>query len=83
MRDDSDEESDSLSLASVNGQSGRPLGLGAAESLPAAAAGDGSVDEGTLRLKRLMDKREQMYDIYNKMYDKYNQAARTAVDAIR
>lgn len=42
-----------------------------------------SIDVGTLALKRLMDKRDQMYEIVRQTNDKFNQAAKTAIDAMR
>jgi hypothetical protein len=42
-----------------------------------------SVDAQTLRLKRLMDRRDQMYDIINKTFDKFNQSAKVAIDNSR
>lgn len=42
-----------------------------------------SVDLGTLKLKRLIDKRDQMYDLYRQTFNKHDQTAKTAIDALR
>lgn len=41
------------------------------------------VDEMTLEIKRLMDKRNQMYDITKSVFDKYNDAAKVAIQNMK
>lgn len=53
-----------------------------AELAPQSQGGE-SVDTGTLRLKRLLDKRDQMYDIVNKVYEKFNSAANAAINNLK
>ncbi|MCK6548963.1 hypothetical protein L6R52_24170 [Myxococcota bacterium] len=56
-------------------------GLG--EKLNTVQMGNNSVDASTLQLKRLMDKRDQMYELYRQTVDKYGQSATKAIDAMR
>jgi hypothetical protein len=44
---------------------------------------DASTDEAVLRVKRMLDRREQMYNIYRSTFDKYNEAAKASIDAMR
>jgi hypothetical protein len=80
-RDDEDEEGESSSA--LMAKRAMDAGLGVKDLLQPKDQGGESVDTGTLRLKRLNDKREQMYDLYNKMNDKYNQSAKAAIDNMR
>ncbi|MBK8014793.1 MAG: hypothetical protein IPK13_26045 [Deltaproteobacteria bacterium] len=55
------------------------------DSPEAASAGDGveSVDLGVLRLKRMIDKRDQMVNAVKNVLDKWNQAAKGAIDNVK
>lgn len=78
-----DEDEEGESSSALMSRRGMDAGLGTKDLLNAQDQGGESVDTGTLRLKRLNDKREQMYDLYNKMNDKYNQSAKAAIDNLR
>lgn len=43
----------------------------------------GSTDEQVLVLKRMMDKRNQMYDLFKSVLDKHNESAKTAINNMR
>lgn len=60
---------------------GVPIGPGNPINQPDARIE--SVDVGTLHLKRLMDKRDQMYDLFRQVNDKHNQSANTAVNNLK
>lgn len=63
-----------------------PGGLGGGEvgaTGATAAAGDGSVDIRMMRLKRMMDKRNQMYDAVRAIFDKWNEATKNAINNMR
>ncbi|MCB9653895.1 MAG: hypothetical protein H6729_07190 [Deltaproteobacteria bacterium] len=55
------------------------------DSPEAASAADGveSVDLGVLRLKRMIDKRDQMVNAVKNVLDKWNQAAKGAIDNVK
>lgn len=55
--------------------------FGMSDRNPAPATGDQSMgmDTRVMQLKRMMDKRNQMYDIVRTVFDKYNEAARTSI----
>lgn len=44
--------------------------------------GDKSIDVETMKLKRLIDKRSQMFDMLRQIIDKYNQTAKGIIDSI-
>ncbi len=52
-----------------------------ASGQPAPATGDQSmgIDTRVMQLKRMMDKRSQMYDLVRTIFDKYNESARTSI----
>lgn len=84
-RSDDEDEEDAEDRGQVLGLSSRPLypSVDTLDLLHAKEANTTSVDEATLRLKRLSDKREHMYDVYRQAMDKYNQSARAAVDNLK
>jgi hypothetical protein len=41
-----------------------------------------SIDVETMKLKRLVDKRSQMFDMLRQIIDKYNQTAKGIIDSI-
>ena len=43
----------------------------------------GSTDEQVLVIKRMMDKRNQMYDLFKNVLDKHNESAKTAINNMR
>ncbi len=43
----------------------------------------GSMDEQSLVIKRMMDKRNQMYDLFKNVLDKHNESAKTAIGNMR
>lgn len=43
----------------------------------------GSTDEQVLVVKRMMDKRNQMYDLFKSVLDKHNESAKTAIGNMR
>lgn len=43
----------------------------------------GSTDEQVLVIKRMMDKRNQMYDLFKNVLDKHNESAKTAIGNMR
>jgi hypothetical protein len=49
----------------------------------AAAGGDKSIDVETMKMKRLIDKRSQMFDMLRQIIDKYNQTAKGIIDSMR
>lgn len=84
--DSSDEESeeDEDGESPVKMQSlAMDASTGLGEKLNTAQMGNNSVDTSTLQLKRLMDKRDQMYELYRQTVDKYGQSATKAIDAMR
>jgi hypothetical protein len=46
------------------------------------AGGDKSIDVETMKLKRLIDKRSQMFDMLRQIIDKYNQTAKGIIDSM-
>jgi hypothetical protein len=44
---------------------------------------DKSIDVETMKLKRLIDKRSQMFDMLRQIIDKYNQTAKGIIDSMR
>ena len=42
-----------------------------------------SIDVETMKLKRLIDKRSQMFDMLRQIIDKYNQTAKGIIDSMR
>jgi len=44
--------------------------------------GDKSIDVETMKLKRLIDKRSQMFDMLRQIIDKYNQTAKGIIDSM-
>jgi hypothetical protein len=55
------------------------------DSLQKAQSKDGkdtSIDTETLKLKRMIDKRSQMFDMLRQIIDKYNQTAKGIIDTI-
>ena len=77
-----DEESDDPEAGDFPHMSRSGL-AGVTDQLNPQTAGGESVDTGTLRLKRILDKRDQMYDIVNKVYEKFNAAANQAIGNLR
>lgn len=49
----------------------------------ATSSTSGSTDEQTLVIKRMMDKRNQMYDLFKSVLDKHNESAKTAINNMR
>ena len=47
------------------------------------ASTTGSTDEQVLVIKRMMDKRNQMYDLFKNVLDKHNESAKTAINNMR
>ena len=43
----------------------------------------GSTDQQVLNIKRMMDKRNQMYDLIKSVFDKHNESAKTAIGNMR
>lgn len=69
---------------SGSGSTGGTFGMSGASGSTSGSGVDGnSVDEGVLLLKRMIDKREQMYNLYRSTFDKYNESAKAAIDAMR
>lgn len=58
-------------------------GMVTASSAEPEPTNDQSVDLMTFRLKRLMDKRQQAYDLYRSVFDKNNEAAKTSINNMR
>ncbi|MEO1232281.1 MAG: hypothetical protein AAFZ18_25620 [Myxococcota bacterium] len=56
----------------------------AAANPQAGGADDGapSIDVETMKLKRMIDKRSQMFDMLRQIIDKYNQTAKNMIDSI-
>jgi len=52
-------------------------------NVDATSSTSGSTDEQTLVIKRMMDKRHQMYDLFKNVLDKHNESARTAINIMR
>jgi len=48
-----------------------------------STSGAPSIDVETMKLKRLIDKRSQMFDVLRKEIDEYNQRAKDIIDSIR
>ena len=44
--------------------------------------GSPSIDVETMKLKRMIDKRSQMFDMLRQIIDKYNQTAKGVIDSI-
>ena len=42
----------------------------------------GLIDVESMRLKRLIDKRSQMFDMLRQVIDKYNQTAKGMIDSV-
>lgn len=63
-------------LGSGLGAAGGLVGAGGQQSSP-------SIDVETMKLKRMVDKRSQMFDMLRQIVDKYNQTAKGVIDAIR
>ncbi|MCK6548288.1 hypothetical protein L6R52_20745 [Myxococcota bacterium] len=57
----------------VGGQAGAPGGTN---------NGSPSIDVETMKLKRMIDKRSQMFDMLRQIIDKYNQTAKGIIDSI-
>jgi hypothetical protein len=68
-----------------NGQSngGGGQSSGAASSASGSNGNSPSIDVETLKLKRLIDKRSQMFDMLRQIIDKYNQTAKGVIDSMR
>ena len=62
--------------------SGGPFGAGGAPAPENGDQADG-IDTRILQLKRMMDKRSQMYDLVRSVFDKYDESARTAISNMR
>ncbi len=69
----------------ASGMFGMGMGMGTGMVGPGNAPEklSGSTDEAVLRLKRMLDKREQMYNIWRSTFDKYSEAAKASIDAMR
>lgn len=52
-------------------------------NVDATSSTSGSTDEQTLVIKRMMDKRNQMYDLFKNVLDKHNESAKTAINNMR
>ncbi len=76
----------SPSTSGVFGLTGGTGSAGAVTgSLPPPENGDQAlgIDTRIMQLKRMMDKRSQMYDLVRSVFDKYNEAAKTAINNMR
>jgi hypothetical protein len=72
----------SLQQQQNGGQGGFP---GGATGPGGGGGGDGSspsIDVETMKLKRLIDKRSQMFDMLRQIIDKYNQTAKGIIDSM-
>src|SRR5688572_7321258 len=60
------------------------FGAGGPFAGPGGDAGNNSpsIDVETMKLKRLIDKRSQMFDMLRQIIDKYNQTAKGIIDSI-
>lgn len=75
----------------VQGVGAMAMGMGITdefESIPdgvtvGAQGGNSSVDIGTMRLKRMLDKLHQMYDLHRQSFTKYGESAKVATDNMR
>ena len=67
-------------------QSSRSNGGGKGKSGPFGQAGGGnnspSIDVETMKLKRMIDKRGQMFDMLRQIIDKYNETAKGIIQSI-
>ncbi len=52
-------------------------------NVDATSSTSGSTDEQTIVIKRMMDKRNQMYDLLKNVLDKHSESANTAIDSMR
>ncbi len=75
--------------AGYRGGMGGGGGVGEAGYFAGAAAGAGTSESSdptdilTLNIKRMMDKRSQMYDLFNQVFNKHNESAKTAIGNMR
>ncbi len=67
------------------GMLGMGKGKGGGSSVPGAPGGDNSspsIDVETMKLKRMIDKRGQMFDMLRQIIDKYNETAKGIIQSI-
>jgi hypothetical protein len=57
-------------------------GAGAPGGANGPLGGAPSIDVETMKLKRLIDKRSQMFDMLRQIIDKYNQTAKGIIDSM-
>ena len=68
-------------VSGMNGLGGGGLGFPASQ-LGGPANASPSVDVETMKLKRMIDKRNQMFDILRSIIDKYNETAKNIITSI-
>ena len=81
----------SIQQQQSNRNAGGKAGKGAAGGVTGGTAGNAtgnfggnspSIDVETMKLKRMVDKRSQMFDMLRQIIDKYNQTAKGIIDSI-
>jgi hypothetical protein len=71
----------SLQQQQNGGQGGFP-GAGGGDQAGGGGGSSPSIDVETMKLKRLIDKRSQMFDMLRQIIDKYNQTAKGIIDSM-
>jgi hypothetical protein len=72
----------SLQQQQNGGQGGFPGGGGGQAGGGGGEGSSPSIDVETMKLKRLIDKRSQMFDMLRQIIDKYNQTAKGIIDSM-
>ncbi len=72
----------SLQQQQNGGNSGFPGGTGGGGDAQAGGGSSPSIDVETMKLKRMIDKRSQMFDMLRQIIDKYNQTAKGIIDSM-